>query len=122
MSDKNLLALIDNPKPFIIPVFPCLASSSLVPSEHFVQKDFPFYKVAPLTYFEVRQVRLEEWERKRQERTLRQALVAGCSSSSSAVHPPTENKKESIARSVRRVITTKKQHILENNSHEFHIF
>ncbi|RVW18010.1 hypothetical protein CK203_116547 [Vitis vinifera] len=67
-------------------------------------------------------VRLEEWERKRQERTLRQASVAGCPSSSSVVHPPTEKRKESIARPVQRVITTKKQHILENNSHEFHIF
>ena len=54
LSDKNLLALIDNPKPFIIPVFPCLAPPSLVPGEHFVLKDFPFYEVARLAYSEAR--------------------------------------------------------------------
>ena len=52
LSDKNLLALIDNPKPFIIPVFPRLALPSLVPGEHFVLKDFPFYEVAHLAYSE----------------------------------------------------------------------
>ena len=36
LSNKNLLALIDNPKSFIIPVFPHLALPSLVSGEHFM--------------------------------------------------------------------------------------
>lgn len=39
LSDKNLLMLIDDPKLFIIPVFPCVAPLSLVLGEHFVLKD-----------------------------------------------------------------------------------
>ncbi|RVW34135.1 hypothetical protein CK203_084325 [Vitis vinifera] len=80
LSDKNLLALIDNPKPFIIPVFPCLAPPSLT--------------------------RLEERERKRQEGTLRQVLTAGRPSSSFAVRPPTQKRKEPTAHPVRRVRTS----------------
>lgn len=66
LSDKNLLAPIENPKSFIIPVFPRLAPLSLVPSEHFMLKDLPFYEVACLADFEARQARLEEQEKKRQ--------------------------------------------------------
>ena len=51
LSDKNLFALIDNPKSFIIPVFPHLASPSSVLGKHFVLKDFPFYEVARLANF-----------------------------------------------------------------------
>ena len=64
-SDKNLLALIDNPKPFIMPVFPRLAPLSLVFGEHFVLKDLPFYEVARLVDSEARQAHLEEREIKR---------------------------------------------------------
>lgn len=39
LSDKNLLMLIDDPKLFIIPVFPYVAPLSLVLGEHFVLKD-----------------------------------------------------------------------------------
>ena len=46
LLDKNLLALIDNPKLFIIPIFSRLAPPSLVLGEHFVLKDLPFYEVA----------------------------------------------------------------------------
>lgn len=54
LMDKNLLMLINNPKPFIIPIFPWLAPSSLVPSEHFVLKDLTFYEVARLANSETR--------------------------------------------------------------------
>ena len=71
-----MLALINNPKPFIILIFPRLAPPSLVLSEHFVLKDLLFYEIACLANFEARQARLEERERKRQEGTLRQAPIA----------------------------------------------
>ena len=71
MSNKNLLSLIDDPKSFIIPVLSRVAPLPLVPGEHFMLKDFPFYEVAHLTYSKARQACLEELERKRQEGTLR---------------------------------------------------
>ena len=71
-----MLALINNPKPFIILVFPWLAPPSLVLSEHFVLKDLLFYEIPRLADFEACQARLEERERKRQEGTLRQAPIA----------------------------------------------
>ena len=105
LSNKNLLALIDNPKSFIIPVFPHLALPSLVPSEHFMLKDLPFYKVAHLADSKVRQARLEERERKCQEWTLRQAPVAGHPSSSSVVRHLTQKRKEPVVCPIQRVRT-----------------
>lgn len=64
LSNKNLQALIENPKPFIIRVFSWLAHPSLMPDEHFMLKDLPFYKVAYLTDFHACQARLEEREKK----------------------------------------------------------
>lgn len=71
LSDKNLLVLIDDPKPFIISVFPHVAPPSFLLGKHFVLKDFPFYEVSRLTDSEARQAHLEERERKRQEGTLK---------------------------------------------------
>lgn len=93
LSDKNLFALIDNPKSFIIPIFPHLASPSLVFGKHFVLKDLPFYEVASLENFEARQARLEEREKKHQKGMLRQVSVAGRPFSSSVACPPTKKRK-----------------------------
>ncbi|KAL6319810.1 hypothetical protein AAG906_036872 [Vitis piasezkii] len=82
LLDKNLQALIENPKPFIISVFPRLALLSLELDEHFVLKDFPFYEAC-----------LEEWEKKCQEGTLRQALTTSHPTSSSVVCHLTQKKK-----------------------------
>lgn len=62
LLDNNLLALIENPKPFI-PVFPWLASSTLILNEHFMLKDLVFYKVACLEDSEARQARLKKREK-----------------------------------------------------------
>lgn len=93
LSDKNLLALINDPKQFIIFVFPHMAPLFLVPSEHFVQKDFPFYKVVRLVDIEAHQARLEKREKKLQEGTLRQTPAASRPTSSSTTCPFTNNKK-----------------------------
>lgn len=42
LTENNLKFVIANPKLFVIPVFPWLAPPTLVSSEHFVLKDFPF--------------------------------------------------------------------------------
>ncbi|RVW14571.1 hypothetical protein CK203_083877 [Vitis vinifera] len=77
LSDKNLFALIDNPKSFIIPVFPHLASPSSAP-----------------------QALLEEREKKRQEGMLRQVSAASRPFSSSIDHPPTKKRKKPTTRPV----------------------
>ncbi|RVW36973.1 hypothetical protein CK203_103668 [Vitis vinifera] len=48
LSNKNLLALINEPKSFVIPVFSRVAPLSLVLGKHFVVKDLPFYAGRPL--------------------------------------------------------------------------
>ena len=48
LLNKNLQVLIENPKPFIILMFSRLTPPSLVPREHFMLKDLPFYEVARL--------------------------------------------------------------------------
>ena len=105
LSDKNLLVLIDNPKSFIIPVFSCLAASSLVLGEYFVLKDLFFYEVTHLADSEAHQDSLEEQERNCQEGTLRQASTTGRLSSNSAIRPPTQKKKEPAANTVWRART-----------------
>lgn len=64
LSDKNLQALIENPKPFIIPMFHRLAHPSLVPNEYFMLKDLPFYEIAHSMDYEGRQAHLQEREKK----------------------------------------------------------
>ena len=88
LSDKNLQALIENLKSFIIPVFPPLAPLSLVPNEHFVLKDLSFYEIDRLADFEACHDHLEEREKKFQKKTFRQAPPASHLTSNSVVHPP----------------------------------
>lgn len=56
--------------------FQAFAHSSLVLNEHFVLKDPHFFKIARLVDFEAHQARLEEYEKKCYEGTLRQAPTA----------------------------------------------
>ena len=86
LSNKNLQVLIENPKLFIILVFPRLAPSSLEPGELFMLKDLLFYEVACLADSEARQTRLKEWKKKCHEGTLRQASVSSHPTSNSIVH------------------------------------
>lgn len=67
LSDKNLLALNNEPKLFVIPIFPRMASPFLVPSKHFVLKNLSFYVVSRLADSKARQARLEKREKKHQE-------------------------------------------------------
>ena len=105
LSDKNLLVLTKDPKPFIIPVFPRVAFLSLVPDEHFVLKDLPFYVVARLVDSEARHAHLEQWEKKCQEGTLRQAPIINHPVSSSTVRPPAKKKKGPIVQPIQRART-----------------
>lgn len=60
--EKNLKTVLEHPKSFVIPVFPQLTHSTLVPNEHFVLKDFLLYEVALLADTEARQALVDTCE------------------------------------------------------------
>ncbi|KAL6322067.1 hypothetical protein AAG906_003469 [Vitis piasezkii] len=91
-------ALIENPKAFIILVFPRLASPSLVPDEYFMLKDFHFYKVACLADSEAHQ------------ETLRQAPATGRPLSSSTVRPSAYKKKIHVLKRLSESIAINPSH------------
>lgn len=62
LMENNLKTILEHPKSLVIPVFPQLTHSTLVPSKHFVLKDFPFYEVARLVYVEAWQALLDTCE------------------------------------------------------------
>ena len=64
LIEKNLRAVLTQAKPFVIPLLPWLAPSTLVLSEHFVLKDLPFYKVTHLADTKARQAHLNAQEKK----------------------------------------------------------
>lgn len=93
LSNKNLMALINETKFFIIPILPHVASLSLVPNKHFMLKYLPFYEVTHLADSEARQARLKEREKKSQEGTLRQTPTTSHLASSSTTHHLAKKKK-----------------------------
>ena len=46
LIDRNLLVVVREPKSYVLPILPRPAPKVLVPGEHHVLKDLPFYKVA----------------------------------------------------------------------------
>lgn len=62
LMEKNLKTVLEHPKSFVIPVFSQLTHSTLVPSEHFVLNNFPFYEVAQLADAEAWQALLDMCE------------------------------------------------------------
>lgn len=92
MTDKNLQAVVKKAKPFIRPILPHLAPKSLVPDEHHVLKDLPFYEVARATDSKARQDRLEQMEKKGQDGMLRQTPATNRLTSSSTICSSTNKK------------------------------
>lgn len=101
LSAQNLLEVVRESCPYMIPVVPRkLPSRIVVPGEHYALKDLPFYKEAREADAKARQERLEQREEKRQEGTLRKALGKRGQPSSSSVCPPAKKKKKPSARVV----------------------
>lgn len=57
--DRNLLAVVREYKPFILPILPRLTPKVLVPDEDHVMKDFPLYELARATDAKACQNRLD---------------------------------------------------------------
>lgn len=76
LIEKNLKSLLEHLRSFFILVFPRLAPLILIPSKHFVLKDFLFYKVVRFTNIEAGQTCLDKCEKKCYEGTLHQAVAS----------------------------------------------
>lgn len=46
LTNQNLIVLVREMESYVVPTLPCFAPIVLVPKEHFVLKDFPFYEEA----------------------------------------------------------------------------
>ena len=92
LSARNLLAVVQEPQPYVLNIFLRRLPKVVVPGEHFVLKDLPFYEEARAADAKARQDRLDKREKKHQERTLRQAPGVGHPVASSTAHPPIKKK------------------------------
>lgn len=71
LTDRNLLAIVQEPQSYVLPIIPRSAPKVLVLGEHHMLKDLPFYEVAHKTNTKARQERFNQREKKCQEGTLR---------------------------------------------------
>lgn len=104
LTDKNLQAMVKESQPFTLFVLPRLAPQTLVPDEHYILKDLPFYEVARATNSKVCQDCLEQKKKKHQDGTLRQAPTTNRLTSSSTVHSSAK-KKGPITQPIQRAPT-----------------
>lgn len=96
LSAWNLLEVIREPQPYVLPIIPRRLSKVVEPGEHYVLKDLPFYEEACEADVKARQERLDQREQKRQERKLRRAPGEKGQPSSSAARPSAKKKKSFV--------------------------
>ena len=73
LTARNLLAVVREPQSYVLNILPRRLPKVVVPKEHFVLKDLPFYERAREADAKALQERLDQQEEKRQEGTLRKA-------------------------------------------------
>ena len=73
LTARNLLAVVREPQAYVTNILPRKLPKKVVPGEHFVLKDLPFYKEARKADTQARRAFLNKWEERRQEGTLRRA-------------------------------------------------
>lgn len=95
LSAQNLLAVIREPQPYVLPIISRRLPKVVVPEEHHVFKELPFYEEARKADAKACQERLDQREKKKQEGKLRKAPGEKGQASSSIAHPPTKKKKPS---------------------------
>ena len=100
LSTWNLLVVVQEPQSYVINIIPRRLSKIVVPREHFILKDLPFYEEAREVDVKVLQERLEQREEKRQEGKLRKFLGEKGHGSSSAARPLAK-KKTTIAKTIK---------------------
>ena len=99
LSAWNLLAVVREPQPYVLNILSRRLPMVMVPGEHFVLKDLPFYEMAREADAKACHEHLDQREKKMQEGTLRKALGEKGPGekgrdSSPAVRPPAAKKKK----------------------------
>lgn len=65
LTYRNLLAMVQESQLYVFPILPHLIPKVLVPGEHHILKDLPFYEEGQATNAKARQDRLDQREKKR---------------------------------------------------------
>ncbi|RVX00341.1 hypothetical protein CK203_024651 [Vitis vinifera] len=65
LSARNLLVVVREPQPYVLNILPRRLPKVVVPREHFVLKDLPFYEKAREADAKACQELLDQWEEKR---------------------------------------------------------
>ena len=98
LTTRNLLAVVREPQPYVLNILPRRLPKVVVPEEHFVLKDLPFYERAREANAKACHEHLDQREEKRQEGTLRKAPGEKERGSSPMVrHSTAKKKKKTIA-------------------------
>ena len=100
---RNLLAVVREPQPYVVNILPRRLPKFIVPGEHFMLNDLPFYERVREADAKARQKRLDQREEKRQKGTLRKAPSEKGRNSSPVVRPPAtkeKNKKKTLAQAL----------------------
>ena len=93
LTDRNLLTVVRESRLYILPILPHPLPNVLVPGEHDLLKDLPFYEVAHVVDPKARQDRLDQREKKREDGMLRQVPCGNRPTTRSTVCPTTKKKK-----------------------------
>ena len=100
LSIRNLATLAQDSQPYIPNIIPKRLPKNVVPGEHFVLKDLPFYAEAREADAQARQERLSHREERRQEGTLRRAPSEKYSALRQPARPLVEKKKKVAAKGI----------------------
>ena len=98
---RNLLAIIREPQPYVLPIILRRRPMVVVHGKHFVLKDLPFYEEAHEANAKARQEHLDQREEKRQEGKLRRAPSKKGRASLSATCPLVKKKKKPSAKAIK---------------------
>ncbi|RVW59600.1 hypothetical protein CK203_107442 [Vitis vinifera] len=92
LTKQNLLKLVQDFESYTVPSLPHFAAKVLVPGEHYVVKDLPFYEEAQVEDSKTKDDQLAQREKKCQEGTLRQALSSSRPATSFTARSPSKKK------------------------------
>ncbi|RVW27872.1 hypothetical protein CK203_084960 [Vitis vinifera] len=116
VGGKSVLRPLEQPQPYIANILSRWLPKQVVPGEHFVLKDLPFYERARKADAKARQERLDQREEKRQEGTLRKAPGEKGHYFSPATRPPA--KKEKKKKKTKKTLSRSDHTILESEEAE----
>ena len=94
LTARNLMAVVRESQEYIINILPRKLPKKVVPGEHYILKDLPFYKEVQETDAQKRRARLNDREGRRKEGTLRKAPGKKRSASSAPAGAPAKKKRK----------------------------